>query len=170
MIYYISLPFLSLLLIVFQMMVADIVLFGKIGVELSLIVVIYAGFRFDIIRGGILSFILGFVRDCLNCSISGLYTLIYVLVFLISTLASTRISPGKSSFIMVFTLTCALFESIIIILFYPILYGGSISTHALKAYIPQILMASGLSPILFKAFCWIEGYLSGEAKQPAKRA
>ena len=170
MIYYISLPFLSLFLIVFQMMVADTVLFGKIGLELSLILVIYAGFRLDVIRGGILSFILGFVRDCLSCTISGLYTLIYVLVFLISTLASTRISPGQSSFIMVFTLTCALFESIIIVLFYPVLYGGSMSTHALKAYIPQILMASGLSPILFKAFCWIEGYVSGEAKQPDKRA
>ena len=77
MIFYIVLPFLSLLLIVIQTMIADIFFFGKIGVELSLILVIYAGFRLDIMKGGILSFILGFFRDCINCSISGPYTFLY---------------------------------------------------------------------------------------------
>ncbi|MCX5843328.1 MAG: hypothetical protein NT022_06205, partial [Deltaproteobacteria bacterium] len=100
MIYYISLPVLSLLLIVFQMMIADIMLFGIISVDLSLVLVIFAGFRLDIARGGILSFVIGFMRDCLSCSISGLYTLTYVVIFLISLLASTRLSPGKSTFIM----------------------------------------------------------------------
>lgn len=169
MIFYISLPFLALSLIVFQMVIADIVLSGTMGVDLSLILVMFAGFKLDIAKGGILSFIVGFIRDCLNCSLSGLYTLIYVLVFLFSLLASTRISPGKPTFIAFFTLICALFEGTVILLLYPLLYGGDISMHALKMYIPQALILSVFSPILFKVFYWIEGYLSGKAKQTAER-
>jgi cell shape-determining protein MreD len=169
MIYYISLPVLSLLLIVFQMMIADIMLFGMIGVDLSLVLVIFAGFRLDIARGGILSFVIGFMRDCLSCSISGLYTLTYVVIFLISLLASTRISPGKPTFIMIFTLICALIEGTVITLLHPLLHGGDISMYALKMCIPQALIIGGLSPILFKVFYWIEGLLSGEAKRTAER-
>jgi len=169
MIYYISLPVFSLLLIVLQMMIADIVLFGTIGVDLSLLLVVFAGFRLDILRGGILSLVIGFIRDCLSCSISGLYTLTYVVIFLISLLASTRLSPGKSTLIMIFTLICALIEGTVITLLHPLLCGGDISMHALKMLIPQALIIGGLSPILFKVFYWIEGLLSGEAKRTAER-
>jgi len=171
-IFYIVLPFLSLLLIVIQTMIADIFFFGKIGVELSLILVIYAGFRLDIMKGGILSFILGFFRDCINCSISGPYTFLYVLVFLISMLASYRISLGKPSFIMIFTLMCASFEIIVIFLFHLLLYGGygGDTTLALKAYIPQTLILSGLSPILFSTISRIDVLLSGKDAQTVKRA
>jgi rod shape-determining protein MreD len=167
--YYISLPFFSLALIVSQMMIEDIVLSGKIAVELSLIVVIYAGFRFDVLRGGILSFILGFIHDCLTCPLSGLYTLIYVLVFLISKVASLRISPGQPFLIMSLTLVCALFEGMTIIFFHPVLYGGAISTHAILAYLPQIIIVSVLSPVLFGAFHWIEAVLNVRESQPVKR-
>jgi hypothetical protein len=168
-IYYILLPFLSLLLIVIQTMIADIFFSGKIGVELSLILVIYAGFRLDIIKGGILSFTLGFFRDCINCSISGPYTFLYVLVFLFSMLASFRISPDKSSFIMIFTFMCALFEITVIILINPLLYGGDISTLALKACIPQTLILSGLSPILFSTLSRIDALMSGKDARTVKR-
>jgi rod shape-determining protein MreD len=167
--YYIALPFFSLALIVSQMMIEDIVFSGKIAVELSLTVVIYAGFRFDVLRGGILSFVLGFIHDCLTCPLSGVYTLIYVLVFLISKLASFRISPGQPFLIMSFTLVCALFEGMMIILFHPVLYGGGISTRAILAFLPQILIVSILSPVLFGAFHWTEATLNGRESQPVKR-
>jgi hypothetical protein len=166
---YILVPLFSLILIVFQMLVSDIMLFGKMGVELSLILIIYIGFRLDIIRGGILSLIIGFLRDCITFSISGLYALLYVIIFLISMLASYRISPGKPAFIMIFTLICSLFEGTIIALFYPLLYGGDISPHTLLFYIPQALIVSGLSPILFKAFNRIEVMLNGRDEWPVKR-
>ena len=170
MIYYLSLPFLSLLLIVFQMMISDILFSGSIGIELSLILVIYAGFRLDVIRGGILSFILGFIRDCLTSSISGLYVIIYLFVFLISNLASSRISPDKSIFVVVFTLLCALFEGIIIALFFPLLYRSGMSIHALEVYIFQTLIVSGISPIVFKVFNRIDGLLNSEDKRTTERA
>ncbi len=159
MIYYISLPFLSLALVVFQMLIEDIVFSGKVAVEMSLVVVIYSGFRLDVQRGGILSFILGFIHDCLTSSFSGLYSLIYVLIFAISKLASLRISPGRPFVIMSFTFICALFEVIIIILFYPLLFGAGISTHAIASYLPQIFIISAVSPILFWVFNWTEAAL-----------
>jgi len=168
-IYYISLPFFSLALIVSQMMIEDIVFSGRIAVELSLIVVIYSGFRLDVLRGGILSFILGFMHDCLTCSLSGLYTLIYVLIFLISKLASLRISPGKPFLIISFTFLCALFEGMMIILFYPLFFGGGISAHAIISYLPQIFIVSTVSPILFRVFNWTEATLYGRESQPVKR-
>jgi hypothetical protein len=151
------------------MLLSDIILFGKIGVELSLILVIYIGFKFDIIRGGILSLIIGFLRDCITFSISGLYTLLYLIIFLISMLASYRISPGKPAFIMIFTFICALVEGMIIALFYPLLYGGHISLHTILFYIPQALIVSCLSPVLFRAFNRIEVVLNGRDEWPVKR-
>lgn len=159
MIYYISLPFFSLALIVFQMMIGDIVFSGKVAVELSLILVIYSGFRSDVQRGGILSFVLGFIQDCLTSPLSGFYTLIYVLIFLISKLASLRISPERPFLIMSFTFICALFEGIIIILFYPLLFGGGISAYAITSHLPQIFIVSAVSPSLFKVFDWTEATL-----------
>lgn len=159
MIYYIALPFFSLALVIFQMMIEDIVFSGKVAVELSLIVVIYSGFRFDLQRGGMLSFVLGFIHDCLTSSLSGLYMLIYVLIFLISKLASLRISPGRPFLIMSFTFICALFEGIMIILFYPLFFGVGISTHAIASYVPQIFIVSAVSPVLFRVFKWNEAAL-----------
>jgi len=57
---------------------------GRLVFELSLIVVIYAGFRLDLIRGSILAFVLGFVFDCVSGSVLGLFTFIYVVIFLCS--------------------------------------------------------------------------------------
>jgi cell shape-determining protein MreD len=166
---YILVPLFSLLLIVFQMMIADILFSGNIGVELSLILVIYAGFRLDVIRGGCLSFIIGFMRDCITCSISGFYALLYVFIFLISLTASSRISAGKPVIIMIFTLICALLEGMLVIVIHPLLYGGDISSHALKVYLPQAFIVSGLSPLLFKVFNRIEVILNGRATQPVER-
>ena len=150
------------------MIIEDIVFSGRIAVELSLVMVIYSGFRFDVPRGGILSFVLGFMHDCLTCSFSGFYTLIYVLVFIISKLASLRISTGKPLLIVSFTFVCAVFEGVMVILLYPLLYGGGISAHAVWSYIPQTLIISALSPILFRAFQWAEAALNGRESQPVK--
>jgi hypothetical protein len=84
-------------------------------------------------------------------------------------LASFRISPGKSSFIMIFTLMCASFEIIVIFLFHLLLYGGDISTLSLKAYIPQTLILSGLSPLLFSTISRIDVLLSGKDARTVKR-
>ena len=49
MIYYLLWPFLSILLIVLQNTVADVIFSGRLVLEISIILVIYAGFRFNLI-------------------------------------------------------------------------------------------------------------------------
>jgi len=81
MVYCLFLPVLSILLIALQIAVADILFSGRLVIELSLIAVIYAGFRLDLIKGAALAFVFGFVFDCLVGSVTGLFTLIYLLLF-----------------------------------------------------------------------------------------
>jgi rod shape-determining protein MreD len=63
MIYYLLLPFLSIILVILQSTITDVIFSGRLVFELSLIVVIYAGFRLDLARGAVLAFITGFVFD-----------------------------------------------------------------------------------------------------------
>jgi cell shape-determining protein MreD len=81
MLYYLLLPLLSILLIVLQSTIADILFSGRLVFEISLIAVVYAGFRFDLIRGAILAFVLGFLWDCIGGSVLGVYTFIYIGIF-----------------------------------------------------------------------------------------
>ena len=69
MIYYLLLPMLLLLLVIVQITILELFSFGWIGIELSLIVVIYLGFHLDTLRGGVLSLLLGFFLDCLTLSL-----------------------------------------------------------------------------------------------------
>ncbi|HEX7539367.1 MAG TPA: hypothetical protein VF358_03605, partial [Syntrophales bacterium] len=64
--YYIVLPFFTILLVVLQRTLLELLFGGRIGVEVSLILVIYAGFHLDVVRGGILAFLAGFLLDCVS--------------------------------------------------------------------------------------------------------
>jgi len=55
MIYYLLMPFLSIILVILQSTITDVIFFGRLVFDLSLIVVIYAGFRLDLVRGFIFS-------------------------------------------------------------------------------------------------------------------
>jgi rod shape-determining protein MreD len=161
MIYYLSFPFVLLFLIVLQNNISDILFFGIVGVEISVIFVIYAGFHLDVVRGGILSLVAGFFLDCITGSVSGLHTFTYVILFLVSLIASTRISLDKTSLIMGFTLICALLNVIIITILYSWIYRIGLSANILRLYIPQILVVVLISPLIFRIFNRIEILLCG---------
>ena len=166
MIYYLFLPLFLLLLIVLQNILSNILFFGIIGVEISLILVIYVGFRLDVIRGGMISFLLGFFLDCVTGSISGYHAFIYVLIFIVSMIASSRISLDKVSLIMIFTAICAIFKTVIISVLYPLIYAIDISSQILRVYLPQTLVVVLISPVFFHMFYRIEASLNGgNAKQ-----
>lgn len=169
MIYYLSMPFLILVLLVLQNKLSDMLFFGIIGVEISLILVIYAGFHLDVIRGGVISFLLGFFLDCIAGSASGFHVFIYVSIFLVSMIASHKISLDKASLIMSFTLMCALLKGVIIVCLYPLIYRTDISVHASKIYIAQTLIVILISPVFFHIFHRIETLLGdGNAEQPER--
>ncbi len=149
MIYYLSLPLFALLLLVFQTTFLNLFFMGKIGLEISLIVVIYAGFYLDEIKGGILAFILGFFLDCISGSAAGIFTFFYVGIFFISKLISFRVYAESEIFIMSFTFFCALLEGLFIILLYKIGFGLNILSDVIKTFLPQALIAGVLSPAVF---------------------
>ncbi len=166
MVYYLFLPVFSLLLIVFQTTVLDLFFMGKVGLELSLVLVVYAGFYLNIIKGGAMSFILGFYLDCVTGSIPGLFTFIYVAIFFLSRVVSLRVYMEGLTFIMVFTFTCAFSEGIATILIYEFFLGVDMFHNILRVFLPQALVIGVLSPALFAIFSRFEVLLNGgEARQ-----
>jgi hypothetical protein len=139
---------------------------GKVGLELSLVLVVYAGFYLNIIKGGAMSFILGFYLDCVTGSIPGLFTFIYVVIFFLSKVVSLRVYMEGLTFIMVFTFTCAFSEGIATILIYEFFLGVDMFHNILRVFLPRALVIGVLSPALFAVFSRFEVLLNGgEARQ-----
>jgi rod shape-determining protein MreD len=161
---------LALFLVVFQKSILDLLFLGRIDVEISLILVIYAGFRLDIIRGGFLCFVIGFVMDCMMGSVSGLYTLLYVCIFFVSVLVSLRVYAEGMALIMLFTFICALSQGLFIVLFYKIIYDVNMFGNIFWVFLPQALVLSLLSPVFFKLFNIFEGFLNEGHPQSAERS
>jgi rod shape-determining protein MreD len=77
MLYYFSLPIFSILLIVVQSTITDVIFANHFIFEISLVVVIYAGFHLDIIKGTMLALTLGIVQDCIAGSVLDYSRLLY---------------------------------------------------------------------------------------------
>jgi rod shape-determining protein MreD len=169
MIFYLLLPVLLLLLVIVQITILDLLSLGWIGMELSLIVVIYAGFHLNALRGGILSLMLGFFLDCLTSAIFGLYMFLYLLIFYLSMIVSAKAYAGKPALIASFTGFCTLLEGLVIILLYRFAFGADILYAILKIFIPQAVVVGILSPFLFTLFQRFEVFLHAEYWRPARR-
>lgn len=169
MIRHLFLPALLLLLVIVQITILELFSIGLIGIELSLIVVIYLGFRLDAVRGGALSLLLGFFLDCLTSAIFGLYMFLYVLIFFLSNVAGGNIYAGKPAMIASFTALCTLLEGLVIVLFYRFVFGADILAAIPQIFVPQAVVAGGLSPLFFILLQRFEVFLHVEDRRPAKR-
>ena len=169
MIYYLLLPMLLLLLVIFQITILELFSFGWIGIELSLIVVIYLGFHLDALRGGLLSLLLGFFLDCLTSAIFGLYMFLYVLIFYLSNHVGGKIYAGKPAMIASFTALCTLLEGLVIVLFYRFVFGADILDAIPKIFVPQAVVVGCLSPLCFSLLQHFEVFLHVEDRRPARR-
>lgn len=149
MIYYLLLPFLSIILVILQSTITDVIFFGRLVFELSLIVVIYAGFRLDLIKGSFLAFILGFVFDCVAGSVPGLFTFIYVIIFLFSFFASGRLAAEKMYIIALFSFLCAFLEDLMAILFYHLAFKFDVLVNMCFVSIPKALIVGLFAPVFF---------------------
>lgn len=168
MIYYLLLPFLSILLIVLQNTIADVMFSGRLSLEISIIVLVYAGFRLNLIKGAISAFVLGFVFDCISGSVLGLLALIYVLVFLFSFFVSTRLITEKMPFIALFTLLCVFLEEFAVVLFYNLAYGFDVLNNTPVAFLPQALIVGLLAPAFFYMMRKVEVFSYGHPAQSAE--
>lgn len=150
MIYYLLLPWLLLLLVIVQSTILDVFTLRWISMEISLIVVIYAGFHLNTFKGGLLSLVLGFFLDCLTSAIFGLYTFLYILIFYFSLVAAGKVYAEKPVFIASFTGLCMLLEGLAIVLLYRVFFGVDILYAILKIFIPQAVLLGLLSPLFFR--------------------
>jgi rod shape-determining protein MreD len=169
MIYYLLLPLLLLLLVVIQITILDLFTLGWISMEISLIVVVYSGFHLDALRGGILSFMLGFFLDCLTSAIFGLYTFLYCLIFYLSMIVAGRVYAGNPLLIASFTGICTILEGLVIVSLYRFLFGADILAAIPRIFIPQAVVLGLLSPLVFRLFHHFEVFLNAEDIRPARR-
>lgn len=161
MIFYLVLPLFALVLLVLQTTILNLFFLGKMGLEVSLIVVIYAGFYLEVIKGGLLAFILGFFLDCINGSVTGVFTFFYVSVFFASRMISFKVYAEGVFFIMLFTFICALSEGLFILFLYKMIYNIDIFTNVFKVFLPQALVAAVLSPAVFTMLGFFERIADG---------
>jgi rod shape-determining protein MreD len=169
MIYYLLLPLLLLILVVVQTTILDLFSLGWISIEISLIVVIYAGFHLDALRGGILSLVLGFFLDCLTSAIFGLYTFLYILIFYLAMIVAGRVYGEKPTLIASFTGLCTLLEGLVIVLFYRFVFGADILYAIPKVFLPQAVVMGLLSPLLFRLLHRFEVFPHAEDARPSRR-
>ncbi|MBA4396184.1 MAG: hypothetical protein C0394_02160 [Syntrophus sp. (in: bacteria)] len=162
------LPLAALLLVIFQTSVLNIFFMGRLNVEISLILVIYAGFRMNVLMGALLSFLLGFFLDCTMGTISGVFTLVYICIFFISVLVSMRVYTEQLHLIIGFSFLCSIFEGLMIVSIYKIIYDANLLGSIVQVFLPQALMVSLLSPLFFKLFNFFEVSFHDGNPQPAK--
>lgn len=165
---FLFLPLAGLFLVVFQTSVLNLFFMGRINIELSLVLVIYAGFRMNMLPGAMISFLIGFFLDCMTGSTSGFFALIYVCIFFISAGVSLRVYAEQMRPMMIFTFVCAMLEGLMLGLFYKIIYDISMFDKFFRVFLPQAMGVSLLSPLLFKLFHFFEGLFHGGDSQPAK--
>jgi len=169
MIYYLLLPFVSILLIVLQNTLADVFFSGWLTLELSLVTVIYAGFRLDVTKGMILAFVMGFVFDCVSGAALGLFTLIYLLIYILSFFVSWRMVSEKLSLIAGFSLVCSLLESLTLLLLYRFVFKFDMLSNMILAFVLQAVLISVLSVGFFYAMRKVEGLAYGNTRQSPRR-
>lgn len=164
MIFYVTLPFLLLLFVVFQHSVPGMLSLNRVSMEISLILVVYTGFRLSIVRGSVLVLMLGFMMDCITGAISGFYMLIYFALFSLTFIISPRVYSESSGFIMAVTLACGILEGFLIVAFDYLLYRTDLLSDTLCFFFPQVIILSVISPFLFKFFDRFGMYHGGYAR------
>jgi rod shape-determining protein MreD len=162
MLYYLLLPFLSILLIAVQSTVTDIIFSERLVFEISLIVVIYAGFRLDIIRGAVLAFVLGFVFDCVSGSVPGLFSFIYIIIFLCSFFISDWLDTEKIYVIACFSFLCAFVKEIMLISFYYLVFKIDMSMNSYFIFFMQALIIGLFAPLFFYLMAHLEVFPYGK--------
>jgi rod shape-determining protein MreD len=159
MLYYLSLPFLSILLVVFQSTIADIIFPPWLILELSVVVVVYAGFKLDLAKGAILALVLGFVFDCVGGFVTGTSSLIYVIIFLCSFFISEWLDTGKKYVIAFYSFICSFIKGIVLQLFYYSVFSIDIATNAYVIIFIQSLIVGLIAPVFFHLMSRVEGVL-----------
>lgn len=162
-------PIFIFLMAILQITFMDFFSVGPLSIDLAFVFVIYAGLRFNAMRGALLSFLLGFFLDCIVSPIWGLHMFLYVLFFYISMIAGTKIDRKNHLPVAVFTGICLLLQGALKILFYWLILDVDILYTVPKMFIPQAIATGIFSPFLYNIFNYFEDFFNAEVRQPARR-
>ncbi|MDI9569457.1 MAG: rod shape-determining protein MreD [Pseudomonadota bacterium] len=152
MIFFLAVPWFSMLLVAFQHAVLGALFFHSFAVEVSLVLVVFAGLRMRALQGAMLALILGLMMDCISGSGSGSYALVYAIVLLMAYLVSTHVYVENAPFLIFLTLVCGLVEGLSLLALNRMLYGTNVFYDLARFFLPQLALVSALSPFLFKVF------------------
>lgn len=166
---YLILPFFCFLLIVFQTAFSELLFFGRLAVEISLIAVVYAAFCMPFMKGAVMCFVLGFFEDCFVGAVPGLFVFSYILIFLFSGFISRRVYAERASFIAIFVGLCALFEGLIVVTVYKLAYGVDKFRHLWDIFLLQALLAGLPAAWIFKLLNKLAALTDGRNTCPAGR-
>ena len=143
-------------LVIIQKTIADVLLFHFISIDLTMIFVVFAGFNMGVTRGSILTLWAGFLMSTLTGSVAALFMCVYMVIFSLSSLVSTRVLVGTSLFIVCFTTFCAVVECTLLVAINRYYLGTADVEAMLWALLPQIPILGIISPFFFRAFKKIE--------------
>lgn len=149
MLHYLSLLILAILLIVLQSTVTDLIFSSYFTFEMSLVVVIYAGFRFEMMKGLLLSFFLGFMLDCVSGSVPGLFSCVYLIVFLCSFFSSDFLDTEKNHVIVLFSFICVFLKEIMLQTFYYLAFDVRLRPDVYAVIFTQSFVVSLVAPVFF---------------------
>lgn len=149
MLYYVLTPLLLILLMVIQSTLSGLFFHGFLILEISLVVVIFAGFHLDLLKGVFLSFVAGFIVDCIGGFIPGVSSFVYVLIFLGSFFVSEFLDTGKNYVITSFVFVCVLLKEVLLLSFYSLTLETNLFAGGYLAVIAQSLIAGCFAPVVF---------------------
>ncbi len=149
MIYYILLLISSVFLIVLQSMITDIIFSNYFMFEISLVIVIYAGFHLDLMKGTVMAFLLGLFVDCVGGAILGLYPFVYIIVFWSSFFISDLMDTEKTHVVIFFSFFCVLLKEIVLNTFYYMAYNINLFLNTYYIIFTHALVISLVAPLIF---------------------
>jgi rod shape-determining protein MreD len=149
-------PFLAgLLLLTFQATLLPSLPVHRIRPDVVLILILFLGFSYPTVLGGLIAFSLGFLLDLFSGNAFGLYTFTRPLIFFVAQLFRSHFYWKGFSFQFLFVFIFALLEGGLILLLVSGLNPSSfrnLYSSVIVDLLPQSIVTGLITPILFPLF------------------
>ena len=93
---------------------------------------------------------------------AGVFTFIYVVIFLCSFFASVRLATEKIYIIALFSFFCAFLQELMVILFYYSAFKFDVLINMYFVFLPQALIVSLFAPVFFYLMRRVEVFFYGK--------
>jgi rod shape-determining protein MreD len=139
--------------------------------SLVLPLILFMGVQeYSLPRGAAVAFALGYATDLVGIAPIGLYTFIYVALFLLARIAGVRLAAQTTMMQVLLTVAFALVESVMVLVLLAIFGRDAYVPLALyRLAIPHVLATGAVAPLMFRLARRLEGAASS-ARTEAGRA